>query len=103
MQSNSPVMTRQLRWLCVTPVLVLIVELACGVAVAADRTKVDQATRRVEQGAKQIGQGDIGPGFKEMFSGIGHTIVEGAKFSGDTIGEFFTRTFSSSQGSRARE
>jgi len=89
-------MTRRLPWLCIAPVFVLVVGLACGVAVAADRTKVDEATRRVEQGAKQIGQGDIGPGFKEMFTGIGHTIVEGAKFSGSTIGEFFKKTFGSS-------
>lgn len=95
-------MTRRLRWLCVLPVFVLVVGLAGGVS-AADRTKVDQATRRVEQGAKQIGQGDIGPGFKEMFTGIGHTIVEGAKFSGNTIGEFFKKTFGSSQGLRAGE
>jgi hypothetical protein len=25
-----------------------------------------------------------------MFAGIGHTIVEGAKFSGNTMGEFFS-------------
>jgi len=25
-----------------------------------------------------------------MFTGIGHTIVEGAKFSGENIKEFFT-------------
>ena len=96
-------MTRKLRWLCVPPVFVLVVGLTGGVAVAADRTKVDQATRRVEQGARQIGQGDIGPGFKEMFTGIGHTIVEGAKFSGNTIGEFFKKTFGSSQALPARD
>jgi hypothetical protein len=28
-----------------------------------------------------------------MFTGVGYTIVEGAKFSGNTIGEFFKRTF----------
>ena len=70
-----------------------VVALSCGVAGAADKTKVDQATRQVEQGAKQIGQGEVGPGFKEIFTGIGYTIVEGAKFSGETIGEFFKRTF----------
>ena len=59
------------------------------------RRRVDQATRRVEQGAKQIGQGKVGPGFKEMFTGIGHTIVEGAKFSGDTMDEFFKKSFGS--------
>ena len=82
-------MTRRIRWLRVSLVFALVVGLA-GAAAAADRTKVDQATRRVEQGAKQIGRGDIGPGFKEMFTGIGHTIVEGAKF-GNRIGEFFKK------------
>ena len=52
---------------------------------------MDQATNRVAQGAKQIGQGQLGSGFKEFFVGIGHTIVEGAKFSGETIGEFFKK------------
>ena len=47
------------------------------------------------QGAKQIGRGNVGPGFREMFTGIGHTVVEGAKFSGNTMGEFFKRTFGS--------
>ena len=65
------------------------------VAGAADKTKVDQETKRVEQGAKQIGQGEVGSGFKEMFSGVGHTVVEGAKFSGRTMGEFFKKAFSS--------
>jgi hypothetical protein len=64
--------------------------LSSGAATAADKTKVDQATKRVERGAKQIGRGQVGPGFKEMFAGIGHTIVEGAKFSGENIKEFFT-------------
>jgi len=51
------------------------------------------ATKQVEHGAKEIGRGSVGPGFKEMFTGIGHTVVEGAKFSGNTMGEFFRRTF----------
>jgi hypothetical protein len=89
-------MTRKLRWLSFTLGVLLTVGLTCGAAVAADRTKVDEATRRVEHGARQIGQGDVAPGFKEMFTGIGHTIVEGAKFSGNTIGEFFKKTFGSS-------
>jgi hypothetical protein len=86
-------MTWRSRWL---PVAVgfVIVALCHGAADAADRTKVDRATGRVVVGARQIGDGDLGPGFKEMFAGIGHTIVEGAKFSGDTIAEFFKKTFS---------
>jgi hypothetical protein len=50
---------------------------------------VDGATKRVEKDAKQIGQGQVGPGFKEMFTGMGRTIVEGAKFSGESIKESF--------------
>ncbi len=83
-------MTRTLRWLWIAPEFLAILALSCGTAGAADKTKVDQATKRVERGAKQIGQGQVGPGFKEMFTGIGHTVVEGAKFSGENIKEFFT-------------
>jgi hypothetical protein len=88
-------MTRRSRWLWIPVASLVVVALTWGTGSAADKTKVDQATRRVEQGAKQIGQGDLGPGFKEMFAGIGHTIVEGAKFSGNTMGEFFKKTFGS--------
>ena len=82
-------MIRRLRWLGLVPVFLAAVTLSSGTTDAADKTKVDQATKRVEQGAKQIGQGQVGPGFKEMFTGIGHTVVEGAKFSGENIKEFF--------------
>jgi hypothetical protein len=88
-------MGQRLRRWSIVPACLVVVTLSCGVAAAADRTKVDAATQRVEQGAKQIGQGELGSGFKEMFAGIGHTIVEGAKFSGNTIGEFFKRAFNS--------
>jgi hypothetical protein len=63
------------------------------VAGAADKTKVDQATKQVEQGAKQIGSGSVGPGVKQTAKGIGNTVVEGAKFSGENIKEFFRKTF----------
>ncbi len=83
-------MTRRLRWFWITPAFLAVVVLSCGAANAADKTKVDAATKRVERGAKQIGQGEVGLGFREMFAGIGHTIVEGAKFSGENVKEFFT-------------
>jgi hypothetical protein len=86
-------MTRRLRGARVIVVLLMVVALSGGVAGAADKTKVDQATDRVGQGAKQIGQGELGPGFKDFFVGIGFTIVEGAKFTGQTIGEFFSKAF----------
>jgi hypothetical protein len=82
-------MARKRRWFWITPVFFTVVALAWGAAGAADKSKVDEATKQVEKGAKQIGQGQVGPGFKEMFTGIGHTIVEGAKFSGENIKEFF--------------
>jgi len=80
-------MTRKL-W--IAPAFLAVVALSFGAAGAADKSKVDQATSRVKQGAKQIGAGEAGSGFKEMFTGVGQTIVEGAKFSGQTIGEFFS-------------
>jgi hypothetical protein len=83
-------MTQRLRWLVVTPGFIVVVALTCGAAGAADKTKVDQATQRVQQGAKEIGQGNVGTGVKETAKGIGNTVVEGAKFSGQTIKEFFT-------------
>lgn len=88
-------MTRRLRGLGIIPAFLVMVALSAGAAGAADKTKVDQATGRVEQGAKQIGQGELGPGFKDFFVGIGLTIFEGAKFAGNTIGEFFKKTFDS--------
>src|SRR5436309_11527949 len=68
--------------------------LACAVlavsalpAFAADDSKVKAATRQVETGAKKIGDGKIGEGVEDTAKGIGHTIVEGAKFSGEKIKE----------------
>jgi len=83
-------MTRTRLWTWMATGFLAAVALSCGTAAAADKTKVDQATKRVERGAKQIGQGQVGPGFKEMFAGIGHTVVEGAKFSGENVKEFFS-------------
>jgi hypothetical protein len=83
-------MTRKRRWFWITLAFLAVMVLSWGGAGAADRSKVDKATKQVESGAKQVGQGQVGLGFREMFIGIGHTIVEGAKFSGENIKEFFT-------------
>ena len=82
-------MTWKRRWFWIIPAFLAVMALSCGAAGAADKSKVDGATNRVKQGAKQIGQGQVGPGFKELFTGVGHTVVEGAKFSGENIKEFF--------------
>ena len=82
-------MTWRHRWFWIVPAFLAVMALSCSAAGAADKSKVDGATNRVKQGAKQIGQGQVGTGFKEMFTGVGHTVVEGAKFSGENIKEFF--------------
>lgn len=53
----------------------------------ADDSRVNAATRRVEKGAQKIGEGKIGEGVEEMARGIGNTVVEGAKFTGEKFKE----------------
>ena len=50
---------------------------------AADDTKVKEATRSVETGAKKIGDGQVGQGVEDTAKGIGKTVVEGAKYTGE--------------------
>ena len=78
-------MTQGLRGVLVTSGLIAVVGLGFGTAGAADNTKVDQATQRVQQGAKQIGQGNVGTGVTETAKGIGNTVSEGAKYSGEKL------------------
>jgi hypothetical protein len=54
---------------------------------AADDSKVKAATGRVETGAKKIGDGQVGEGVKETAKGIGTTVVEGAKYTGEKLKE----------------
>ena len=56
-------------------------------AFAADETKVKSATRQVEEGAKTIGDGKLGTGVEETAKGVGNTVVEGAKYTGDKLKE----------------
>lgn len=56
-------------------------------AVAADDSKVKAATRQVESGAKKIGDGKVGQGVEDTAKGIGHTVAEGAKFTGEKLKE----------------
>lgn len=72
---------------CLALALAGLVTLAGGVAEAADTTKVNQATKQVEQGTKKIGDGKVGDGVEETAKGIGDTIVEGAKFTGEKFKE----------------
>jgi hypothetical protein len=56
-------------------------------ATAADDSKVKAATNQVESGAKQIGKGKVGDGVEQTAKGIGNTVVEGAKYTGDKLKE----------------
>jgi hypothetical protein len=56
-------------------------------ASAADDSKVKAATRQVETGAKKIGDGQVGQGVEDTAKGIGHTVAEGAKYTGEKLKE----------------
>ncbi|HLC40631.1 MAG TPA: hypothetical protein VJO34_03270 [Methylomirabilota bacterium] len=70
----------------------VVLALAIGSAWAQDKSdsakakaKVDAATMQVETGAKKIGDGEIGEGVEQLAKGIGNTVVEGAKFTGEKM------------------
>jgi hypothetical protein len=54
---------------------------------AADDSKVKAAQRQVESGAKELGQGKVGDGVKDTAKGIGNTVAEGAKYTGEKLKE----------------
>ena len=56
-------------------------------ALAADDSRVKDATRQVEDGAKDVGKGGVVEGVKETAKGVGETVVEGAKYSGEKLKE----------------
>jgi len=73
--------------LTLTMIAALLLGWTVAPAFAADESKVKAATREVETGAKKIGDGKLGDGVEETAKGIGHTVVEGAKFSGEKLKE----------------
>ena len=60
---------------------------ASGPALAADDSKVKAATNQIESGAKKIPDGKIGDGVTETAKGVGNTVSEGAKYSGEKVKE----------------
>jgi hypothetical protein len=60
---------------------------ATGPASAADKSRVNAATGEVETGAKQIGAGQVGTGVEQTAKGVGHTVEEGAKYTGEKFKE----------------
>jgi hypothetical protein len=70
--------------------LVLMIGLVTFLAapvLAADDSKVKAATGQVESGARKIGDGKVGDGVEETAKGIGKTVVEGAKYTGEKLKE----------------
>jgi hypothetical protein len=86
-------MARRLRWLGTASACALIVALSIGSAAAADKTKLNEATSQVAEGARSIGYGELGSGTSDLVVGVGRTIVEGTVYTGKAIGEFFTKAF----------
>lgn len=70
---------RTIVWLTIACVMALGV---APLAWAADDSKVNAATERVEKGGKEIGKG-----VEETAKGIGNTGAEGAKYTGDKLKE----------------
>lgn len=61
--------------------------LTSGFALAADDSKVTNATKQVESGARKISDGKVGEGVAETATGIGKTVSEGAQYSGEKLKE----------------
>ena len=69
-------------------VLVLSLSLlASGFAAAADDSKVTDATKQVERGARKIPGGEVGDGVEETAKGIGNAVSEGAEYSAEKLQE----------------
>jgi hypothetical protein len=61
--------------------------LAPTFAAPADDAKVKEGMSQVERGAKKIPSSQIGDGVQETAKGIGTTVSEGAKYSGEKLKE----------------
>jgi hypothetical protein len=51
----------------------------------ADDTRVKEGMNQVERGAGKIPSREVGDGVKETATGVGTTVVEGAKYSGEKL------------------
>jgi hypothetical protein len=54
-------------------------------AMPADDAKVKEGMSQVERGAKKIPSSQIGDGVQETAKGVGTTVSEGAKYSGEKL------------------
>ena len=82
-------MTKRMRFLTLimAPAALAASLLAVSPAPAADDSKVKGATQQVETGAKKIGEGEVGKGVEQTAKGVGKTVEEGAKYTGEKFKE----------------
>jgi hypothetical protein len=78
-------LSRLRRTLMVAGLSLAVLAGSVGTLAAADDANVKAATRRVERGGKMIGAGKVGQGLEETAKGVGDTVVEGAKYSGNKL------------------
>ena len=76
-----------MRTMIVAIAMTAFVTVGAAPARAADDSKVQAATGQVETGAKKIGHGQVGQGVEQTAKGVGNTVVEGAKYSGEKLKE----------------
>jgi hypothetical protein len=75
-----------MRRLCSVIVIVAAFSLLLPTSAApADDAKVKEGMSQVERGAKKIPSNQIGDGVQETAKGIGTTVSEGAKYSGEKL------------------
>src|SRR5215471_2166790 len=75
-------MTRMAQRLAIGLAVLMCFGLSDHRAYAADTSKVVPATKQVESGAKQVGQG-----IEQTAKGVGNTVAEGAKATGQRLQE----------------
>ena len=82
-------MTKRMRFptMTIAPAVLAAALFAVSPVSAADDSKVKGATQQVETGAKKIGDGEVGKGAEETAKGVGKTVEEGAKYTGEKFKE----------------
>ena len=75
------------RWMLGMVVALATVGALLSPVQAADDSKVKAATRQVETGGREIGAGEVGDGIADTAKGIGHTVAEGARYTGEKLKE----------------
>jgi hypothetical protein len=82
-------MTRKRRWFWIIPAFLAVMALSWGGGRCRRQAQGGRGDQTGREGRQANRPGSGRAGVQEMFTGVGHTVVEGAKFSGENIKEFF--------------